>query len=621
MEGLSLERLAKDPESRTVDLSFSSETPVERFFGNEVLSHAAGAPDLSLLNDSAPVLLSHNRFEMSGQIGVVVPGSARIDEDGKGRAQIRIANDDDGDKWLSRIRDGIVSKVSMGYRVLKARVESVEKVGGVDVKRVLVTSWQPFELSLVSVPADTSVGINRAIEVIQMPDPIEPVTVTPPPNLDVIRSEAVAGNNTRVAEIMSTSEKWSKVPNIQKLAREAIEKGEEWPDFNKRIMDIVIEGAEAGRSIAPGNVVTDLDLSGNETQKYSLFRAVRAMYVQSQTGKSWQENAGFEAECSREIAERLDREPQGMFVPFDVQARSDWGAAANLRQMALERGMYAYRAPPMSVGLASTEGADLLGVDHMASQFIEALRPGSAVMGLGATVLDGLVGDVDIPKQAGLSQFGWVLEDVASGDTEVPLSTVQLVNKVITGSVPITRKLIKQSSPAVESLVRNDLTRGIGEAIDIAAIQGTGAAGVPLGIRGQTGINTVTVVAAGNPTWAEWVDFETQVASDNALRGGAAYLTTPASVGAGKTRSKDAGSGVFVIEGNVANGYPVRSSTNVPANGFLFGAFSQVLIGMWGTLDINVDVATKAASGGVVLRAFADADVAVRHAQAFSKEA
>jgi hypothetical protein len=84
-----------------------------------------------------------------------------------------------------------------------------------------------------------------------------------------------------------------------------------------------------------------------------------------------------------------------------------------------------------------------------------------------------------------------------------------------------------------------------------------------------------------------------------------------------KTTSKDPGSGIMLAGDGKINGYRAYSSTNVPADGIIFADWSSLLIGFWGVLDINVDTATKAKSGGYVLRAFQDVDIAVRHAASF----
>ncbi|RYG87165.1 MAG: hypothetical protein EON58_20975, partial [Alphaproteobacteria bacterium] len=148
-----------DTEARTVELAFSSETDtVERWFGIEILGHAPGECDLSRLQNAAPVLWDHDKGD---QRGVVV--SARIDPDGVGRALVRFSRSPGGDQLFQDIVDGIVTKVSVGYDLSDLR--HVEVRDGKDVYRA--TSWAPDEISLVSIPADDTVGVGRAREIPQ----------------------------------------------------------------------------------------------------------------------------------------------------------------------------------------------------------------------------------------------------------------------------------------------------------------------------------------------------------------------------------------------------------------------------------------------------------------------
>jgi len=235
----------------------------------------------------------------------------------------------------------------------------------------------------------------------------------------------------------------------------------------------------------------------------------------------------------------------------------------------------------------------------------------------GAQALPGLVGNVSIPAFTAASAFGWLAEDADSADTQPVTGAVTFSPKTVSGSVPITRRLLKQSSPAIEMLIRDDLVKGAAVAIDKGAIQGTGLLGQPTGIVIVSGVNTETITVPGQPTWANLVNFEVAVATDNALLGALRYIVTPAVAGFCKSTPKDAGSGLFLMENSQINGYPAEMTTQVPANGIIFGDFSALLVGFWGVLDINVDVSTKAASGGIVLRAFQDCDINVRYAVSF----
>ena len=150
-------------EARTVEIAFSSETPVDRWYGIEVLSHKPSAVRMKRLKDGAPLLIQHQPIE---QIGVV--DSARIDQDKTGRAVVRFSKGKDADEKFQDVKDGIRRKVSVGYIVHNIKLEE----SGDDGDTYRVTDWEPTELSLVSIPADNAVGVGRGLS--NQPEAIMP---------------------------------------------------------------------------------------------------------------------------------------------------------------------------------------------------------------------------------------------------------------------------------------------------------------------------------------------------------------------------------------------------------------------------------------------------------------
>ena len=139
-----------DADTDTFELSFSSETPVARQYGDEVLSHAAGAVDLSRLNDSAPLLFNHNPDQLLG-----VVDSARV-VGSKGRATVRWGTSPEAAAKRQDVAIGVLRNVSVGYQIN----EMDQDEDGNYVAR----NWTPVEISLVSVPSDPTVGIGRSLE-------------------------------------------------------------------------------------------------------------------------------------------------------------------------------------------------------------------------------------------------------------------------------------------------------------------------------------------------------------------------------------------------------------------------------------------------------------------------
>jgi len=140
-------------EARTVNLSFSSEQPVERWFGMEILDHNPDSVDLSRLQDSAPVLVDHS----GDQVGVVMEAEVK---NKKGFATLRFSQGKRGKEVFQDIEDGIRKNVSVGYVIRK--FEETKEEGKEPVFRAL--DWMPLEISIVSVPADQTVGVGRSFE-------------------------------------------------------------------------------------------------------------------------------------------------------------------------------------------------------------------------------------------------------------------------------------------------------------------------------------------------------------------------------------------------------------------------------------------------------------------------
>ena len=176
--------------------------------------------------------------------------------------------------------------------------------------------------------------------------------------------------------------------------------------------------------------------------------------------------------------------------------------------------------------------------------------------------------------------------------------------------------MLQQSSLDIENLIRDDLTQSIALAIDLGALAGSGSSGQPTGIKNVSGVNTTTFAAA-NPTFAEIVGMESAVANDNALLGNLAYICRPADYGTLKTVEKASGTAKVVEPDGNMNGYNTVVSNQVTSGDFYFGNFSDLLVGMYGGLDIQVDPYALSTSGGVRIIALQTIDVAVRHAVSF----
>ena len=270
--------------------------------------------------------------------------------------------------------------------------------------------------------------------------------------------------------------------------------------------------------------------------------------------------------------------------------------------------------------LNSADEADLFGEDYRGADFIDVLRNASSVMQAGARTLNGLSGDVRIPKKTVAASAAWIAtEGGAATESEMTVGNVSMTPKTLGAFTDVTRQLMIQSSMDVEALIRDDLAQAIALAIDLAGLEGSGSSGQPTGILNTSGVNTVTSFAAANPTFAEVVTLETAIAEDNALMGNLAYILPASMYGALKTTEKASGTAQFVVEpGGTINGYRSIVSNQGTAGNLYFGNFSDLLVGFFGGLDLVVDPYTASTTGTIRVVALQSMDVAVRHAVSFA---
>lgn len=610
-----LDTRSVDVEARTVALAFSSETDqVVRWGGVEILDHSPGSVRLGRLNDSGPFLADHDARD---HIGVIV--SAEIDSKDKvGRAVVRLGNSERAGQILQDIADGIRVHVSVGYRI---HTEVLEKQTDEGPDTYRVTDWEPYEISSVAIPADHSVGVGRSADqefetVIIEPTPTQTRRGDEMPKELTAEEERAAKEReeARRAEVATTArnEELARIRDINAMADQAghmdseietaartfINEGKSAEEFRQLVLTRVLKAKPLNTDQPPAL----LGLDGRQLASYSIMNVIRAL----QSGDM--SKVGFERELSAEIASRTGQESRGIIVPLDVMAMG---------------------VRDLNVGVGSA-GGNLVGTDHRPDMFVDLLRNRSMLVRLGALVLPGLVGNVDIPTQAGGTAFYWVDEAGNTTESAPTFGQVALTPKTISGRVDVTRRLMMQSAPGIEALLRMDMISGIGVGIDAAGIAGTGANGQPLGILNATGIGDVPGGANGlAPTWANMVALETEVAVDNADIGNLAYLTTAQARGKMKTTEKASNTAKFIWDGGEINGYQAHASQNVPSNlvkgasgaicsASIFGNFADLIIGMWGGVDIKLDESTNGDAGGTVIRVFQDVDVGLRHVESFA---
>lgn len=593
---LTIDKRAVDEESRTVELAFSSEEPYERSFGVEILNHDQQSADFSRLHSGAPLLVNH---DPNDQIGVVE--SARIDDDRIGRAVVRFGKSQRAQEIFGDVQDGVRRLVSVGYYV--KQVEKAERDGD-ELATYRVSSWQPLEISLVAVPADPTVGVGRSADseesepLVETKSEKEPIlmnedstlTVEASPRIEVNESEIRKSEQKRSKELVALGAKYNCIDEAQR----AIEDGKDAGQFSRWILDNNL------RTEKPTEVRTDdgeIGLNENEKENYSLVRAIHTFCEKGRFD-------GLEYEASEAAKKRYGRNSDGLVIPTDVLNHASKRA--------------------LNVGTA-TAGGNTVATDLLGASFIDLLRNASVLSQTGATYLNGLQGDVAIPRQSGAGTAYWLTEVAAVTDSAQTVDQVTMTPKGLSAQTTFSKQLLAQSSIDIEQFVRNDLASVLAIAQDLAAVNGSGSSGQPTGILGVTGVGSV---ASGGTSaaYTDMINLEKEVAVDNALSGSLSYVTNAKLIAKLKRTEIATNTAKFVYDGGNVNGYPMYMSNQLPAtystntkSAVIFGNFSDLLIGNWNGIDVVVDPYTAAGNRQVKIVTSLWTDVAVRHPESFAK--
>lgn len=259
-----------DSDNRTVELSFSSETPYGRWFGDEILCHDEECINLDRFNDGlGTVLFNHDRDAVVGHIEKVWI------EDNRGKALVRFDEDEQSDAIFKKVQSGTLQGVSVGYAINRYEVledDSTKSTNGrFTGPAYVITDWEPLEISIVSVPADPTVGVGRSADDIQIHTSIdtqeenkgmdekEKLTETPE-----VKSAPVEGGITKEQLAKAMEEERKRTSEITAMFRdfdvegadEAIVLGKSVDEARAMVMD-QLRARNAGVSIKMGESESD----------------------------------------------------------------------------------------------------------------------------------------------------------------------------------------------------------------------------------------------------------------------------------------------------------------------------------------------------------------------------
>ncbi|RYF11755.1 MAG: phage major capsid protein [Oxalobacteraceae bacterium] len=614
--------------SRKIKFSFSSEEPVERWFGLEVLSHAPEAVDLSRMNGGANALFNHN---VDDYVGVVE--SAYIGDDKRGYCEVRFGEGEQASEVMRDVRGGILRNVSFGYQI-NDLILSRQGEGGAD-SEYTATSWQPFEVSFVTIPADPTVGVGRSAETCENerlkelvakadhraleqnapvpvvePTPVEPTPVEPAPiQIEVIENKPAAPSANEESRKMELNrEEVLKAERERMKLIEALCDRHDMKDESRSLINegktieearaLVLEKLASRHQHPVGTVSGEIGLSKKEKRDYSFMNVIRAQMFPNDKG--YQEAAAMEKEASDAVRKLTGKQSRGYIVPLDVLLDKRAGEA------------------PQQVAQAPL-GGNLVSHVLQPQSFIDLLRNRSALVNSGVQTLTGLSGGIDMPRKIQASTAWWVGEGQDVPLSDMLFDQVSMSPKTVGDYVEYTRRLMLQSSLDIEAMIRSDIAETIALEIDRAALYGTGSGNMPRGLKNQTGISIVPNGGA-TPTWAQIVAMESAITASNADIGTMKYLFGAALGGTLKTVPKgNAGFPIYLLgDDGRLNGYEKTTTNQVAPNDIFFGVWSNMIMGFFSGLDILVDPYSKATSGNVRVVAMQDCDIAIRQPKAFA---
>ncbi len=603
-----------DVAERTATLSVSSDEPYQRFFGTEILSHKDGSVRLNRLNRAGALLFNHDR---NAHIGRVV--SAGVDGR-KLNVTVKFGNSPLAKEKFQDIQDGILQEASIGYEIHKMEEDK-------ESKSFTAVDWEPHEVSMVTVPADPSVGMGRDLmtkdlELVDKKENSKAKTnmellekQTPPSNIDVIkeREEAVKDFQGRCKKITQfvgaiTNNKWREV--AEKIALKHQQGEANFEEFR----------TEALNAFDPVKHIeipdSRIGMGKNDRKRFSVRKMILEAFVTGRLTGIEKEACEAAREQLRGAGDNVIDAREGFTLPEDM-SQASMAEDHDMGSREMDRVLSEIRLLKRGLS-ASTQnlGGYLIGTDLLTGSLIEFLRVRTTVANMGITNLDGLVNNVAIPRVTGTGSVFWLAEGATVTASTQAFGQLTLTPHRLGADTFYTKQLLNQASLSVEAFVRSDLVAAQAVELDRVYLNGSGIAGEPIGIFNTVGVGTITYSAT--VTLAKLLTQESDVAVANADIGAQAWLFSPAA------RAKLKAAVAFQNtasplwdNNNMVIGYPAVMSNNLPSNKSVLGVWSDFIAARWAGLDVVVDPYSLKKSEQIEVTMHQWVDCGIRHPVAF----
>lgn len=633
------------------EIAFSSEQPYQRRFWDEqnqemvvldeILVHTPDAVDLSRLNNNAPLLFNHI---FDNHIGVVC--NARIDADNVGRALVKFSKHGTlSNDIRNKVIEGTMEKISVGYDIKEYRIDYAKG-------QLIVTKWEPFEISFVTVPADDTVGLNRSLNTItvnleakrdmtkeqieeikeeQEPAQVEETPVEENKELEVEETqerqveeneenenledgkdaehpESVDDDSSTVREAEEVKEEREAAPVEEEKTEEVAERSEEDElEIREIARELNIDDEELKRALA------NKEMTPEAFRTKALNNITNAQRNNEQIKDSKMEKT---FDLNNVIRSLVDGEALGANeAEFSAMAAT----ATMQRGRAARGGSVFVPAAAMRAAAAGNTKADLTAITDeklLTESYIEMLMPESVLGRLGVTVYSGLTAPTAIPKmtKSSVDAFGFVDENGAAPEGKAEFANVKLSPKTFAGGNPISRQSIK-TVPGIATLITDHINQAVRIKLEQLILSDKDNARGPAGLVKQlVDASRVTKKAAFS-----YKDFLKEIAAltDAGVPAQAIkFAMSGATAAELESTLKDNGVSGYIIENGKLAGYDVVTSGVIPADHIVLGDFSGITIGEWGGLELDMDDTTYRAQSAIVPRIWVDLDYVVTQPEA-----
>lgn len=370
---LTSENSLSDNDSTTVLLAFSSETPVTRNIGgqeyNEILLHGTENVLLDRLNSGAALLFNHN---MDAHIGTIE--SATIDSDRVGRALVRFSSVGLGAEKYAMVQERTLQKVSVGYSILDYQISG---------DNLLITLWEPYEISMVSVPADNEVGIGRALE-------------------------------TNTDDEQESSAELEEINTEQESSTEITEKNAEQES-----------STETEESI---NTESEPEQDVQEDERINEINAISRAFntadsIRDEAIKSGLSIDGFK----RQVMNKNTTIKEDIKMEFSLNAlMRNMLDGKNTDAQYGKNGVIISNADFIRAGVTTTTAKDVIHTDVLYGSFIDVLRANSVLKNFPVQMYTGLTSEIALPKLSGdfTKTFDFISENGVSPEVDANFESV-----------------------------------------------------------------------------------------------------------------------------------------------------------------------------------------------------